>query len=82
MSKSSLRYYLVNEYSSYIVLLIYYPFVKVFKIKVFKKSFINQFTMTNNPHFVFFFGSQSVLGWSGGAKVLGKLPVPGRPTIL
>ena len=20
------------------------------------------------------------LGWSGGAKVLGKLPVPGRPT--
>ena len=21
------------------------------------------------------------LGWSGGAKVLGKLPVPGRPTI-
>ena len=23
-----------------------------------------------------------VVGWSGGAKVLGKLPVPGRPTIL
>ena len=23
-----------------------------------------------------------VLGWSGGAKVLGKLPVPGRLTIL
>ena len=22
-----------------------------------------------------------VRGWSGGAKVLGKLPVPGRPTI-
>ena len=21
-------------------------------------------------------------GWPGGAKVLGKLPVPGRPTIL
>ena len=21
-------------------------------------------------------------GWSGGAKVLGKLPVPGRPTFL
>ena len=21
------------------------------------------------------------LGWSGGAMVLGKLPVPGRPTI-
>ena len=21
-------------------------------------------------------------GWSGGAMVLGKLPVPGRPTIL
>ena len=27
------------------------------------------------PHLV------SVLGWSGGAMVLGKLPVPGRPTI-
>ena len=25
--------------------------------------------------------SMSVRGWSGGAKVLGKLPVPGRPTI-
>ena len=24
----------------------------------------------------------STRGWSGGAKVLGKLPVPGRPTIL
>ena len=22
------------------------------------------------------------MGWSGGAKVLGKLPVPGRPTVL
>ena len=22
------------------------------------------------------------MGWSGGAKVLSKLPVPGRPTIL
>ena len=26
--------------------------------------------------------STSVLRWSGGAMVLGKLPVPGRPTIL
>ena len=23
-----------------------------------------------------------MMGWSGGAMVLGKLPVPGRPTIL
>ena len=23
-----------------------------------------------------------IQGWSGGAMVLGKLPVPGRPTIL
>ena len=23
----------------------------------------------------------AIRGWSGGAKVLGKLPVPGRPTI-
>ena len=27
-------------------------------------------------------GSVSKRGWSGGAMVLGKLPVPGRPTIL
>ena len=26
--------------------------------------------------------SYVILGWSGGAKVLGKLPVPGRPTSL
>ena len=26
--------------------------------------------------------SQQMLGWSGGAMALGKLPVPGRPTIL
>ena len=25
--------------------------------------------------------STTILGWSGGAMVLGKLPVPGRPTI-
>ena len=25
--------------------------------------------------------STEARGWSGGAKVLGKLPVPGRPTI-
>ena len=28
------------------------------------------------------FGLQQNKGWSGGAMVLGKLPVPGRPTIL
>ena len=27
---------------------------------------------------MYFFSAQA---WSGGAKVLGKLPVPGRPTI-
>ena len=26
-------------------------------------------------------GSVPLVGWSGGAMVLGKLPVPGRPTI-
>ena len=28
------------------------------------------------------FSSMLHRGWSGGAMVLGKLPVPGRPTIL
>ena len=27
------------------------------------------------------FVSKFFLGWSGGAMVLGKLPVPGRPTV-
>ena len=26
-------------------------------------------------------GLNEISGWSGGAMVLGKLPVPGRPTI-
>ena len=28
------------------------------------------------------YDAQASRGWSGGAMVLGKLPVPGRPTIL
>ena len=31
---------------------------------------------------IFKIGVPSTRGWSGGAMVLGKLPVPGRPTIL
>ena len=27
-----------------------------------------------------FYGFHTARGWSGGAMVLGKLPVPGRPT--
>ena len=39
------------------------------------------------PRPIHLFGSGRVFpillrGWFGGAKVLGKLPVPGRPTIL
>ena len=30
----------------------------------------------------FEFAPKRIGGWSGGAIVLGKLPVPGRPTIL
>ena len=30
---------------------------------------------------LYFLSSVSLVGWSGGAMVLGKLPVPGRPTI-
>ena len=31
---------------------------------------------------LFLFSPDKLKGWSGGAMVLGKLPVPGRPTIL
>ncbi|MFI0416652.1 MAG: hypothetical protein ACH255_21265, partial [Candidatus Thiodiazotropha sp.] len=30
---------------------------------------------------IYFKCAMNNLGWSGGAMVLGKLPVPGRPTI-
>ena len=30
----------------------------------------------------FLMRSDAILGWLGGAMVLGNLPVPGRPTIL
>ena len=32
--------------------------------------------------YVLYISLVDVLGWSGGGMVLGKLPVPGRPTIL
>ena len=38
--------------------------------------FLSSFSLS----FLFFFGGGGG-GWSGGAMVLGKLPVPGRPTI-
>ena len=31
---------------------------------------------------IFYPGDSRTRGWSGGAMALGKLPVPGRPTIL
>ena len=34
------------------------------------------------PPFFSSFNHLYSLGWSGGAMVLGKLPVPGRPTYL
>ena len=34
-----------------------------------------------NSVYVFIHFLESVGGWSGGAMVRGKLPVPGRPTI-
>ena len=35
-------------------------------------DYLDSFTLPFNPEW----------GWSGGAMVLGKLPVPGRPTYL
>ena len=39
----------------------------------------NSLCFLNDKHKVI---ALSVRGWSGGAMVLGKLPVPGRPTNL
>ena len=38
------------------------------------------YMMTQFLEFLWYY--QTPTGWSGGAMVLGKLPVPGRPTIL
>ena len=42
-----------------------------------KQTYIKKFFQRWDEH-----NSEMSGGWSGGAKVLGKLPVPGRPTIL
>ena len=42
---------------------------------------LGQIEQSRNIDFIIFSDSLSVRGWSGGAMVLGKLPVPGRPTI-
>ena len=39
-------------------------------------------TFTENSSFLILNFLLMFRGWSGGAMVLGKLPVPGRPTIL
>ena len=55
----------------------------IFSGSTFKASvcvFLGQplyYQLVLNPFLLHF-----VVGWSGGAKVLGKLPVPGRPTYL
>ena len=45
------------------------------KSKHISHSFMSQETILNAAK------SLNPRGWSGGAMVLGKLPVPGRPTI-
>ena len=39
------------------------------------------YSFTFNHCLSFFYSFKQSMGWSGGAMVLGKLPVPGRPTI-
>ena len=43
------------------------------------ESFLRVFLPTSVENVVI--ASILICGWSGGAMVLGKLPVPGRPTI-
>ena len=57
----------VAVYLKYYCLGYRYQFPKKYFLTVCKKYF----------HFPY---SVAARGWSGGAKVLGKLPVPGRPT--
>ena len=55
-----------------------------FILKIMKKifligSFLSETIVKKSP--VPHGSYMSYVGWSGGAMVLGKLPVPGRPTI-
>ena len=50
-----------------------------YRLKYCLKGPLNPKQPTNQSHLSFL---SSFWGWSGGAMVLGKLPVPGRPTIL
>ena len=40
-----------------------------------------KFHCGSNTLMSYLLNKQNNMGWSGGAMVLGKLPVPGRPTI-
>ena len=40
------------------------------------------YALLQEPRMINFVEVMDSRGWSGGAKVLGKLPVPGRPTDL
>ena len=54
-----------------------------YRLKYCLKGPLNPKQPTNQPtNFLQTAFSQYWWGWSGGAMVLGKLPVPGRPTIL
>ena len=46
------------------------------------EKFISLYLITLQDHWVIIGDFASIRGWSGGAMVLVKLPVPGRPTIL
>ena len=45
---------------------------------------VNRLNKTKSYFYLFdaVLASKGSMGWSGGAMVLGKLPIPGRPTIL
>ena len=56
-----------------------------FSIKLRKSRSYAFFVSANHSNSCFFFTYVRIKlagGWSGGAMVLGRLPVPGRPTIL
>ena len=43
---------------------------------------VKNLSLTRPLHPLEMTDTEPCVGWSGGTKVLGKLPVPGRPTIL
>ena len=77
---NNLRYHKVSSLVDVVKILKILPYMGMAAIGCRNSFNIFRQMVKNGLHIIIFCDYQS-RGWSGGAMVLGKLPVPGRPTI-